>query len=93
MQKRNTLILGLALFSSMAFGAALTNDQLLEATKLAMADYTAANPTHVDHVTGFKSWKSGTDGKVRIYVTHGGHKMETDYTCMDHGSGLECLAD
>lgn len=73
--------------------AAFTSAQLLTATGIAITDFEAVNPDHAAHFTGFKSWKSGEEARVRIYVDHGGHAMEFNYSCLDHDDELECHAN
>lgn len=81
--------LTLALGSSAAFGA-FSIEQLHDATKKATDDFTTANPDHVEHFVGYKTWKSGEDAKVKIYVSHDGMNMEFNYVCHIHDSGVEC---
>lgn len=68
--------------------AAFTTDQVIEATKLAVADFNLS--AHAQHFVGFKSWKSGEEAKVKIYFKHDGMNMESDYTCHDHDGDIEC---
>lgn len=70
--------------------AAVTFDDLQSATKTAFEDFTTRNPSHVEHFTGFKTWKSGNDGKVKIYVDHGGMNMEFNYTCIREAEVISC---
>lgn len=72
--------------------AAFSPDDLVDTTKIAIADFTAANPDHVAHFTGFKAWKSDEDARVKIYVDHDGHAMEFNFTCHKHDEGIECHA-
>ena len=85
------LVVGSMAFGSQAFGA-FTSAELITATQQAVADFETENPDHAVHFTGFKSWKSGEDGKVKIYVDHDGHAMEFNYLCHKHDSELECHA-
>lgn len=59
-------------------------------TKLAFDDFGVAQPTHVQHFTGFKTWQSADDARVKIYVNHDGMAMEFNYLCHKHETGLEC---
>ncbi len=70
--------------------AAFTSAQLIEVTKLAVEDFEATNPDHAEHFVGYKSWKTGEDSKVKIYVTHGAMNMEFNYNCHNHDGELEC---
>ncbi len=79
-------------FSSMSFAAEFSVADLLAATKVAMDDFTAQNPTHADHFTGYKVWKSGEEAKAKVYVTHNGMNMDFNYLCHKHDSKLECHA-
>ena len=73
--------------------AAFTPTELLEATRIAVADFSADNPDHVEHFIGYKAWKSGEDARVKIYVDHDGMTMEFNFTCHKHDEGTECHAD
>ena len=59
-------------------------------SKVAFTDFSIANADHVQHFTGFKSWQSGDDGRVKIYVNHDGMAMEFNYLCHFHDEGPEC---
>lgn len=59
-------------------------------TKLSFDDFTVAQPAHVAHFTGFKTWQSADDSRVKIYVNHDGMAMEFNYLCHRHETGLEC---
>lgn len=89
---RNVVLLGaIAFFGTNAF-AAFSIDEVLDVTKLALKDFATEHPDHVDHFVGYKSWKSGEDAKVKIYVDHDGMSMEYNYVCHKHETGLECHA-
>ncbi len=90
---RNVLLLGasIAFFGTNAL-AAFSIDELVDVTKLSLKDFTTEHPDHVEHFTGYKSWKSGEDAKVKIYVNHDGMSMEYNYLCHKHDTGLECHA-
>ena len=79
------------LLSSVAH-AAFSIEELNQATVLAVNDFKAANQAHVAHFSGYKSWKSGDDVKVKIYVNHSGSTMEFNYVCHKHGPEIECHA-
>jgi len=64
--------------------------KLQEVTKLAVDEMTRTNPAHAEHVTGFKTWKSGDDARVKIYLNHEGMAMEENYLCHIHEEGPEC---
>lgn len=81
-----------SLLAPTAAWAAFTPAELLEATKIAVDDFSTANPDHVEHFTGYKAWKSGEDAKVKIYVAHDGMNMEFNFTCHKHDDGTECHA-
>lgn len=89
-------LLGVALpfafVSSIAFAAPLTMEELQAATKLAGEDFAKNQAAHAEHFTGFKTWKSGDEARVKIYVTHQGSNMEFNYQCMKHGDELMCHA-
>ena len=82
---------GLVLLSPSAW-AAFSIDELQQATKIAVEAFQAANPAHVEHFVGFKSWKSGEEAKVKVYVSHDGMNMEYNYVCHKHESAMECHA-
>jgi hypothetical protein len=77
-------------FSGGAAQAAFSIAELQQATKLASDTFEAEHRDHVDHFVGFKSWKSGEDSKVKIYVTHDGMNMEFNYLCHKHDDKVEC---
>ncbi len=85
------LLVGLTIAAPNAF-AALTSAQVLDISKIAVLDFETVNPDHAPHFTGFKAWKSGADGKVKIYVDHDGHAMEFNYLCHVHDGATECHA-
>lgn len=72
--------------------AAFSPAELVDVTRIALADFTEANPDHAPHFTGFKAWKSGEDARVKIYVDHDGHAMEFNFSCHRHDDGPECHA-
>ena len=70
-------------FAPSAF-AAFSIEELHQASRAATDEFQRDNPDHVDHFAGYKSWKSGEDAKVKIYVSHGGMNMEFNYNCYKH---------
>lgn len=68
----------------------LTQEELLTIAKQVLKEFTEANPGHAGHLTGFKVWRSGQDGKVKLYLDHGGHEMESDYLCVRQANRFEC---
>ncbi len=70
--------------------AAFSIDELHAATKIAVDNFRRANTGHVEHFMGYKSWKSGEDSKVKIYVNHEGMTMEFNYLCHKHDAAIEC---
>lgn len=71
--------------------AEMNPQQLTEVTKIALDDF-LKNNIHKDHMYGFKTWKSGDDAKVKIYVKHDGMEMSFDYHCMEDTGKLVCHA-
>ncbi len=67
-------------------------DDLVKASTSAIAIFKAASPEHFEHLSGFKAWKSGTEAKVKIYITHDGMTMENNYLCQKHGEDVHCTA-
>ena len=72
--------------------AAFSVTEMHTATASAVADFMKNNPAHVAHFTGYKTWKSGDDVKVKVYVAHDGMSMDFNYVCHKHGSNIECHA-
>lgn len=64
--------------------AAFSIEELHQASRAAVDDFQKENPDHVEHFTGYKSWKSGDDAKVKVYVSHDGMNMEFNYNCYKH---------
>jgi hypothetical protein len=88
--------------SALAFGLLLPGasaiaefsvDELQIAAKTAIEDFSKGNPDHVQHLTGYKVWKSGDDAKVKIYVSHDGMDMDFNYLCMKHAATTVCHAE
>jgi hypothetical protein len=88
-------IAGIALFSGAPAMAdddhgAISVAEMQTLTGLAIDDFSKENE-HAQHLTGWKTWRSGDAVKVKIYVTHDGMNMEVDYQCHKHGDGkLQC---
>lgn len=92
MKKRIVVgVFGSLMTAGQAF-AAFSIDELHEATRAATETFVAANADHVEHFTGYKSWKSGEDARVKIYVSHDGMNMEFNYLCHKHETEIECHA-
>ena len=84
-------VCGLVLFSGKSTAEEAVGFDMIQAqTKLAYADFLVAQPLHAPHFFGFKSWLSGDDTRVKIYVLHNGMNMEFSYTCHVHEEGPEC---
>lgn len=96
-----TFAFGIAALSLLIASPALAEDdhgkinvqEMQTLTGLAIGDFGVNEPGHVQHLTGWKTWRSGADVKVKIYVTHDGMNMEFNYHCHKHGDGkLQCHA-
>ena len=83
---------GLSAFMSQHAFAAFSIDELNQATKLATTAFVSQNATHLKHFTGCKSWLSGDDSKVKVYVNHDGMNMEFNYLCTKQDAKIECHA-
>lgn len=79
-------------FSTAPVFAAFTPAQLVDASKASLDAFAKDAPDHVAHMTGFKTWKSGEDAKVKVYVDHDGMAMEYDYSCLLNGTMVDCQA-
>ena len=65
--------------------------EMQQLTGMALADFQANEAGHAQHLTGWKTWRSNADVKVKIYVAHDGMNMEFNYHCHKHGDGkLQC---
>lgn len=85
--------LALTIFAASAANAAeFSPAELLTATQTSLKLFSDANPAHVVHITGFKTWKSGADAKVKVYMTHDGMAMEYSYQCQSAGGQVHCAA-
>lgn len=87
--KISAAILSLNLFGSTAF-AAFGIEELHSATKIATAQFAESKPEHLEHFSGYKSWKSNEDAKVKIYVSHDGMNIDFSYLCHKHDDAIEC---
>lgn len=90
--------LGLVAFSALpsafaAGGDEFSPEDLVIATQNALKDLGATAAEHVQHISGFKAWKSGADAKVKIYVAHDGMTMDYNYQCAKHATEVHCSAD
>jgi hypothetical protein len=72
--------------------AEFTAAELVAATQNAVKLFSETNPDHAVHLTGFKTWKSGADAKVKIYVNHNGMAMEHNFQCAQSTGGIRCVA-
>lgn len=87
------LISAFALFvTSQTAWAAFSIEELNTATKTATEDFKIKQPDHTVHFTGYKSWLSGDDAKVKVYVSHDGMTMDFNYLCHKHDPSIECHA-
>lgn len=68
----------------------LTQPELLEITRLSLDDYTATNPEHAKHVSGFKTLTVKADGKVTINISHEGMTMASNYYCVRQEKTFVC---
>lgn len=82
----------IAFAAASAQAAEFSPAELLTATQSALKLFSDANPDHVSHLTGFKTWKSGADAKVKIYMNHDGMAMEYNYQCQSAGGQIRCSA-
>ncbi len=64
--------------------------ELVQGTTVAMDVFKTENPDHMVHLSGFKTWKSGADAKVKFYVNHDGMNMEYNYLCLKHETQIHC---
>lgn len=78
-----------ALSSTQAF-AAFNVEELHIATKAAVSELTKAAPEHVAHISGYKTWISAEDAKVKLYISHDGMNMEFNYLCNRHPGSIDC---
>lgn len=93
MKKALMMVISALVISSSAMAIEpFAAEDLLEATRTAMDTFAAANPSHVQHVSGFKTWRSGRDAKVKVYVSHDGMTMEFNYGCTRQGTLVRCAS-
>jgi FlaG/FlaF family flagellin (archaellin) len=85
------VVFGTAALATSAFGA-FSNAELHVAAQAANAVFSETQGAHVDHLVGYKVWKSGEDARVKIYINHGGTNMEFMYDCHKHDDEIECHA-
>lgn len=67
-------------------------DQLVLATQSALVEFNKSNSSHGVHLTGFKTWISAEDAKVKIYVNHDGMNMDFNYLCQMQQNVVVCSA-
>lgn len=97
---KNILLAGLAIgiITSVAAKAegehgSISLQEMQQLTGMAIDEFSAENAGHIQHLTGWKTWRSGADIKVKLYVTHDGMNMEFNFDCHKHGNGkLQCHA-
>lgn len=71
--------------------AAFNIEELQQAEGIAVADFAKENAAHLEHLTGWKTWKSDDGAKVKIYINHGGMNMEYNYACQKQAdSSIAC---
>jgi len=93
--KKNLSLL-VAAFAFVAYSqsawAAFSIDELHTATKTAVDMFKKDQAEHAAHFTGYKSWLSGEEAKVKVYVSHDGMTMDFNYLCHKHDAAIECHA-
>lgn len=89
---KKVLFTTLMILAANAMAAEFTPDQLLQATQGSLVQFTKDNANHVQHMTGFKTWKSGEDAKVKVYVSHDGMNMEYNYACQNQNNQITCTS-
>jgi hypothetical protein len=95
MQKIKVLLVSAcAMFVSGQTFAAFSVPELEEASHAALTNFQNAHPDHLQQFTGFRSWISGDDAKVKVYVNMDpeNYNTEFDFLCQKHDSAVECLA-
>lgn len=91
--KISVLMTSIMTISSLVFAdepQSFNPTELIQATTIAMDVFKTANPDHIVHLTGFKTWKSGADAKVKFYITHDGMNMEYNYLCLKQETQIHC---
>lgn len=94
MKKNFSLLIsafGLIAYSQAAM-AAFSIEELHTATKTAAELFKTDHADHAAHFTGYKSWLSGEEAKVKVYVSHDGMTMDFNYLCHKHDASIECHA-
>ncbi len=72
----------------------ITIQEMQQLTGMAIDEFSKENVDHVQHLSGWKTWRSAADIKVKLYVAHDGMNMEFNYNCHKHGNGkLQCHAE
>ena len=93
MKKIMLCVLTLSSLASVSAKAEFSLQELQLVNGLAISEYARENSQHAQHITGWKTWKSGEGAKVKLYVAHDGMNMEHNYDCQKHGDGkLQCHA-
>lgn len=93
MKKIMLIAMAFGLIGSASAMAEFTIEEMQHVTGLAINDYTRDNADHAQHLTGWKTWKSGEDVKVKLYISHDGMTMEENFHCHKHGDGkMQCHA-
>lgn len=99
MKKLSFALAAIALFAANAARAdedhgTISIQEMQQLTGFAIDDFSKENADHVQHLSGWKTWRSGADIKVKLYVAHDGMNMEFNYNCHKHGNGkLQCHAE
>jgi hypothetical protein len=83
-----SLLAATAIAAPTGFSAA----ELVQASQVSLKLFSETTPDHVVHITGFKSWKSANDAKVKIYMTHDGMTMESNFHCTLNNGQVRCTA-
>ncbi len=92
--KKIFCLIGLLSMTGMqpAFAQGFSADQLVEATQVALNEFKNSNSSHGVHLTGFKTWISADEAKVKIYVNHDGMNMDFNYLCQLQQTKVLCTA-
>lgn len=70
--------------------AVFNSDEMQTATQSAIFELKKTEPGHFPHITGFKTWASAEDAKVKLYISHDGMTMEFNYLCNKHPGTIDC---
>ena len=84
------LIILAGAFSVPAFAQSFTVDQLSEAGRLASNQWMGSSSSNNDKYVGFKVWRSGSEGKVKVYYKEGDQSLNVSYLCHIHDDEIEC---